>query len=505
MTQTDAQVYEQLLDHFREIAKLRSTLALLEWDERTMIPAQGGEYRAEQVALLSGLIHRRVTDPQVGQQLEQLSESSFADDPHSPTGATVRELRRNYEKRSKLPQRLVEELSRATSLGQQIWTEARQADDFTAFQPQLETIVRLTREKAEAFGYEDSIYDPLLDDFEPGERTAAVARVLGALREELAPLVAQIVDSGVRAPVEIVQRQFDIPTQNRLGTEAAELIGFDFQRGRLDTTAHPFCTTLGPSDCRILTRYEADFFNSAFFGTLHEAGHGIYEQGLPAEHFGLPLGDYCSLGIHESQSRLWENLVGRSRAFWQFFYPRTKAAFPSLADVDVEAFHAAVNHVEPSLIRVEADEATYNLHIIIRFELEQALMNGELTVADLPDAWDAKYESVLGVKSSNRADGVLQDVHWSAGLFGYFATYSLGNLYAAQLFEAAGEALGDLDEQFAAGDFATLRGWLQEKIYDEGSRLPAPDLVQQATGKSLGHEALMRSLRAKYGPLYQLD
>jgi carboxypeptidase Taq len=498
--------FESLVAHFQDVAKLTSIGALLGWDERTMLPSQGGAYRAEQSALLAGIVHQRSTSAHVGEWLDLLADSDLTRDPYSPQGATIRELHRQYEKQRRVPQSLVENFSRATVLGQQAWVEARKKDDFEHFKPKLETILNLTREKAEAIGYEDSIYDPLLDDYEPGESTSRVAEVLGALRDELAPLVAQIAECGVKAPNEIIHRDFCIDAQARLGRVAAKQIGFDFESGRLDVTAHPFCTTLGPADCRILTRYEPTFFSCAFFGTLHEAGHGIYEQGLPSDQFGLPPGDYCSLGVHESQSRLWENLVGRGRAFWRYFYPQTQTAFPgSLADVAEDDFFFAINHVEPSLIRVEADEATYNLHIIIRFELEQALLEGTLSVDDLPGAWDEQYQKVLGVRSPTAANGVLQDVHWSAGLFGYFATYSLGNLYASQLFEAATDDLGDLDPSFARGDFTGLRSWLQERIYSQGRCKPAAELVRGATGQELGHDALMRHLRSKYGSLYGFD
>lgn len=496
------QAFNQLCEHFRTTAQLRTTMEVLEWDERTKLPPQAGDYRAEQVALLSGMIHARDTDPRIGDWLEQLGDDG-ADDPHGDRAATIRELRSDYEKSCKLPQSLVEELKRASVLGQQAWVSARKNDDYAAFEPQLAKIIQLLRSKADAVGYDDTPYDALLDDYEPRARTADVRAALTGLRQELTPLVASIRDCGRTAPVRLVQQPFEPGAQERLGTQAAERIGFDFQRGRLDDTAHPFCTTLGPHDHRITTRYDENFFNCAFFGILHEAGHGIYEQGLRPEQFGLPPGHYASLGIHESQSRLWENLVGRSRAFWQHFFPEAQAAFPAaLADASLDDFHFAVNDVRPSLIRVEADEATYNLHIVIRFELEQALIAGDLSTADLPAAWDDKYREYLGIEPPNHADGVLQDVHWSAALMGYFPTYSLGNLYASQLFEAAERELGDLHAQFAAGDFQTLRDWLTRNVYHAGRTRDAADLVRHVTGESAGHDALMRHLRGKFEPLY---
>jgi carboxypeptidase Taq len=325
------------------------------------------------------------------------------------------------------------------------------------------------------------------------------------LREQLVPLVAAIADSPRKAQTDLLTRNFPTAAQESFGTMAAAKIGFEFDRGRLDVTHHPFCGGAGPHDCRITTRYDETFFNSAFFGILHEAGHGIYEQGLRPEWFGLPPGAACSLGIHESQSRMWENLVGRSRAFWQHFLPQAKQAFPAaLADVSLDDWYFAVNGVEASLIRVEADEATYNLHIIIRFELEQALIKDDLKVADLPTAWNEKYEHYLGITPPTNADGVLQDVHWSAALVGYFPTYSLGNLYASQFFEQAAADLGDLDEMFARGEFQPLRQWLREKIHVRGQCVPAAKLVEQVTGRPLSAEPLMRHLRGKFERLYRL-
>lgn len=497
--------FDKLCQHVRETALLESVDGLLGWDERTKLPPAGGAYRAEQIAYLAGWIHRRRTDPQLGEWLSELADSSLADDPHSDQGATIRVMKRLFEKRSKLPQQLVEEITRASVLGQQAWVEARKNNDFRSFEPILSKIIGLRRQEAAAVGFQQSPYDPLLDDYEPGERTSNVARVLEGLRQDLVPLVQAIADSGKKPQSEILERHYPAAKQEAFGRAAAERIGFDFRRGRLDETQHPFCGGAGPDDVRITTRYDEQFFNCAFFGILHEAGHGIYEQGLRGDWFGLPPGTANSLGIHESQSRLWENLVGRSRAFWKHFFPQASDIFPqSLGDVSLDDFYFAVNEVKPSLIRVEADEATYNLHIIIRFELEQALIKDELQAADLPDAWNEKYRHYLGIEPPSNADGVLQDVHWSAALVGYFPTYSLGNLYASQFFQQAEQELGNLDEQFARGEFEPLRQWLTEKVYRVGQCVPANQLVEQITGKPLSHEPLIRDLRKKLEPLYGL-
>ncbi|MCO6457141.1 MAG: carboxypeptidase M32 [Pirellulaceae bacterium] len=495
--------YQQLCRHVRQAEMLASIEALLGWDERTMLPPAAAEYRAEQVAGLSGLIHERRTAPEVGHWLEQLSSGDWAEQASEDERATVRELRRQYQRQVRLPQSLVEELARTSVQGQQVWVEARRTNDFARFRPLLERTLRLKREQAEALGYEECLYDALLEDYEPGARTSQVARILGALRDELRPLVAGLAESAGRPRKEILARSFPVAAQEAFSREAAAAIGFDFQRGRLDVTAHPFCTRLGPDDCRITTRYNERAFAEAFFGTLHESGHGIYEQGLRTDQFGLPPGSAASLGVHESQSRMWENLVGRSRGFWQYFYPAAQRHFPAaLSDVSLDEFVFCINGVEPSLIRIEADEATYNLHIIIRFELEQELLNDTLRVGDLPAAWNAKYEANLGIRPADDAHGVLQDIHWSAGLFGYFATYSLGNLFAAQLFEAAERDLGKLEEQFAAGRFDPLREWLTERVYRRGHCLPASQLMESVIGRPISHQQLISHLRRKLGPLY---
>jgi carboxypeptidase Taq len=497
--------FDRLAEHHRQVAVLSSIDSLLGWDERCLLPPAAGDYRAEQMTLLAGMIHQRLTEPWIGDALAELVGSDLAAEPASDTGASIREWKRQYDRKVKLPQSLVEELARTSVLGQQVWEKARRDNDFAALAPLLAKTIGLKRQQADALSYPESRYDALLDDFEPGELTSNVARVLAALRTELVPLVAEIAASGRAPDVSLVHRQYPIDKQAALGRDVATRIGFDFARGRLDTTAHPFCSGLGPHDCRITTRYDASYFNSAFFGVLHEAGHALYEQGLRPDWYGLPPGETVSLGIHESQSRLWENLVGRSRAFWQHFYPAAQAAFPqSLAAVPFDAFYFAINDVRPSLVRVEADEATYNLHILLRFELEQDLLNDDLTVPDLPAAWRGKYREYLGLEPADDAEGVLQDIHWSGGAIGYFPTYSLGNLYASQFFAQADRDLGGLAAQFVRGEFAPLRTWLADKIHGQGQRYTASQLVQRVTGQPLSHAPLIAHLRAKLGPLYRL-
>lgn len=502
---TDQKTFDQLAQFTRETALLESVSYALEWDERTYMPTGGRAYRADQVTYLAGMAHRRRTDPQMGDWIAELQQSELASDRHSDAGATIHRIGRDFERACKLPQDLVEALSRATVVGQQRWEDARKANDFAAFLPALEEIIRLKIESAERLADGGNLYDALLDEYEEDAKSEQLTEVFRNLRSELVPLVAAIRDSKTQPQTELLRRSFPVEAQRLFSKRAAEAVGFDFERGRLDETSHPFCTSLGPSDCRILTRYDEHWFPGALYGTLHEAGHGIYDQGLRGDQFGLPPGTYVSLGIHESQSRMWENMVGRSLPFCQHFYGELQRSFPAaLSDVDVDAFHFAVNTVAPSLIRVEADEVTYNLHIIIRFELEQMLISGQLQPKDLPEAWNQKYEEYLGITPPDNADGVLQDVHWSAGLIGYFPTYTLGNLFAAQLFDAAGDELGDLNAMFARGEFRPLREWLNENIHRHGRVYSPNELIQRATGKPISSAPLVNYLKQKFGQLYAL-
>jgi carboxypeptidase Taq len=469
--------YSELIRRVKQCRLLGSCAEMLAWDERTYMPHNGSAHRAEQMALLARLTHEMMTAPEVGDLLAQAEGSGSNPDPHSPQAANLREIRRTYDRVVKLPKELVEELARTTTRAQQVWTEARAADNFALFQPWLEKIIKLKRQEAEAIGYKESAYDALVDEYEPGATTAEITRVFAGLRSELVPLISGIMNSRTKAPREILEREYPVEQQEAFGKSVASKIGFSFEAGRLDVTTHPFCSGMGPGDCRITTRYNPRHFNDAFFGILHEAGHGIYEQGLDPEHFGTPAGSAASLGIHESQSRLWENQVGRSRAFWDHFFGPARQAFPqALGGIKPDDFYFAINDSRPSFIRVEADEATYNLHIILRFELEQALMSGDLKPADVPGAWNEKFQKSFQLVPPSNALGCLQDIHWSMGGVGYFPTYTLGNLYAAQFMEQVRKDLGDVDDDFRRGEFGRLKSWLNEMIHRRGQRYRAPDL-----------------------------
>ena len=500
------EAYEALVRDAREEALLAACAALLEWDELTCMPPGGVEGRSRQRALLAGLHHERATSPVRGELLAALEGAPRASDPESTAAANVRELRRVYERSRKLPRRLVEETARVTSLAQQEWVAAREASEFARFEPWLTRIVALKRDEAACLGDGGDAYDALLDGYEPGTTSAQLEPLFEALRRGLAPLAAAIAGSPRRAKLAVLRRDFPIEQQRAFGEMVAAAVGFDFERGRIDVSAHPFSTSLGPGDCRITTRFDARNFCDGFFAILHEVGHALYEQGLAPELRGTPAGEAVSIGMHEAQSRLWENRVGRSRAFWEHFYPQAQEAFRhTLRGVTLDEFHLAVNAVAPSLIRVDADEVTYGLHVLVRFELERALVSGDLAVADLPAAWREAYRRHLGIEPANDAEGCLQDGHWAEGLFGYFPTYSLGDVIAAQLYETAAAELGDLDAQLAKGEFAGLRGWLRERVHREGGRWTAARLVERVTGRPPEPRPLLDALRAKYTALYGIS
>ncbi|MCO8125570.1 carboxypeptidase M32 [Stieleria sp. TO1_6] len=501
----DQSLFESVCQTAREAAVFHSAADALEWDERTGMPIAAGDYRAQQVSTLRSTAHRMRTETRFGDALNSLVENAGDVDPHGDVGATIRGLHRDYQRDCKLPVELVSKLSVAAVRGQQVWDDARKQDSFERFKPALVEMISLKQEAGArlADGTEHSVYEALMDEYEPDASVQQLAPVFADLKTRLADLIARVKDAPNQPNLDLLRQDFPIAAQREFSRKVAAAVGFDFSRGRLDETSHPFCTTLGPNDCRILTRYESNWFPSGLYGTLHEAGHGMYEQGMRQDWFGLPPGSFVSLGIHESQSRLWENQVGRSRSFWQWLYPQATAAFAnSLAAADLQEIYFAINQVRPSLIRVEADEATYNLHILIRFELEQALIGGELKVDDLPDAWNQQYQTCLGIQPPSDADGVLQDVHWSAGLFGYFPTYTLGNLAASQLFDAASEQLGDLDGMFSRGEFQPLLEWLGKHVHQQGRCYSGSELIENATGKPLSSDHLMNYLETKLQPLY---
>lgn len=492
--------YNELIRHTQELATLASIAELLNWDEETYLPRGGVANRGNQNALMAGLCHEKATHPRVGELLDHLEGSPLTAHPESPAAVNIRELRRSYRRLTRLPRPLVEELARTTSLAQQEWVTARQDTDFGIFRPWLEKIVALKRAEAEALGYETVPYDALLEDFEPGLQSNTIAGLFDGLRRELLPLVSTLTHATRQATTSwVLHREFPLDRQRVFCAETAAALGFDFQRGRIDSTTHPFFSAIGPGDCRIATRYRTHDFCEAFFATLHEVGHALYEQGLDPEHAGTPMGEVPSLALHEAQARLWENAVGRRRSFWEHFFPLTQRVFhEALGDVHLDDFLRAIHRVGPTVNRVRADEVTYNLHILVRFDLERALIAGNLQAADVPAAWNEGYRHHLGITPRHDAEGCLQDGHWSAGLFGYFPMYTLGNLMAAQLFARAANEIADLDAAFARGDFAPLLDWLRRKVHRQGGRYASSVLIERATGSPLSHGAFMASLRRQY-------
>jgi carboxypeptidase Taq len=506
-TTTTTGAYKQLRGLLRKAATLHSVQSLLAWDQETYMPAGGSEARSEQSADIATIVHQRRTDPRIGELIEQSAEE--ASHKGSAETRNLELIKRDYERVIKLPEDLVSELARVGSLAQDAWKAARKANDYNAFKPWLAEMMELTRRKAECYGVPEGgeLYDALLEEYEPGGRAAEIEQVFAPLAGQLSNLVGELLDSPT--PPDSTALGAEVPTdrQHAFGLRMLQGIGFDLRTGRLDVTTHPFCEGLAHGDTRLTTRYRLNSFMDALYGTLHEAGHGLYEQGLPkGERFGEPLGESVSLGIHESQSRLWENFVGRSPQFWQWATPIAHEVLETpITAFGEDQLFAAANHVERSFIRVEADEATYNLHVMLRFELERALIKRDLHLDDLPGVWNERFEQLLGAKVPDDTRGCLQDVHWSFGLIGYFPTYTLGTLYAAQFWKAANEQIPALEDKIARGEFAPLLQWLRDNIHSHGRRYSATELCERITGGPLRPEPLMDYLGAKLRPLYGLS
>jgi len=498
------EAYDELVKKMQELETISSCYAVLEWDHQVYMPSGGAEHRARQTSYLAGVLHEKFVDPRIGELIATVEKSDLVKESESIEAANIREWRCGYDKETKLPKELVEELNKTATLAHLEWAAARKENNFEKFQPWLEKIIDLLKKKAEAYGYQGEPYNALLDNYEPGATVEEIADVFEKLRIELVDLLAKIKDAPKKPNPSIVERPYDVERQKVFGEMVAAAMGYDFKRGRLDISTHPFTIGIGPGDTRITTRYNPKRLNDALFGTIHEAGHALYDMGLDkANHYGTPVGQSASLGIHESQSRMWENLVGRSRPFWTYFFPVAQRIFrESLTGVSLDEFYGSVNYVTPSYIRVEADEVTYNLHILLRFELERALMTGDIKPVDVPGEWNKRFKKYFGIDVDKDASGCLQDVHWSQGLVGYFPTYSLGNLYSAQFFAQAQKDIPDLYRRFESGDFLTLREWLREKIHRHGLHYRAKQLCERVTGKPLSHKPLIDYMKAKYGELY---
>jgi carboxypeptidase Taq len=489
-------MHDGLFARMQELRDLSAVIGLCTWDQETYLPKKGDVARASQLATLQGLYHERLVDPRLGEWLEK--PDAQTDDER----AMVRVLSKERDRAVKVPGRLVRALAEAQSRGLSAWREARENESFATFRPSLETLVALRREQADAWGHDGERYNALLEGYEPGMRVRRLLPVLENLAQKLRPLVDAL-EAAPKPKDVFAGKTFDTGKLWGFTLGLLEAMGFDLDAGRQDQSTHPFTSGGHPYDVRLTTRLFADNPLSSIFSTIHEGGHGLYEQGFPAAMARTPLAQAPSMGAHESQSRLWENFVGRSRAFWTHFLPRFAAIFPEqMEGVGLDDFLRAVNRVERSLIRVEADEVTYNLHIVLRTELELALIRGELEVKDLEAAWNEKVKSLLGLEVKSPRQGVLQDIHWATGEFGYFPTYTLGNLYAASLWKAAKRDIAGLEDSLAKGDLKPLTHWLRERIHSQGYRFEAEELMQKVTGHGLTDADFIDALRGKYAELY---
>lgn len=495
------EAWDRLLTRAKELEDISSAIKLSHWDQEVMMPPKGGPARASSLATLQAIAHSRLVEPEVGALLEELSGDDSLDQPQA---ASVRILKREYDKATKVPESLVREIAELEATAYQVWTKARPADDFAMLQPYLSKMVDLKKQYADAVGWTGERYDALLDDFEPGMTTAEVEQMFGDLGDGLRPLVDRIVDAATDKPA-FLDRGFDPEVQQDFCQWMVKDLGFDTEGGRLDRSPHPFTMNIAPGDIRQTTKTIADDLTMSIFAAIHETGHAVYEQNLPAEWAGAPVYNVPSLGMHESQSRLWENQVGRGRPYCGRIYRGLKQRFPEeLADVDEETFYRGATFPERTLIRVTADEVTYNLHVGLRFELELALFRDELEVEDLPDAWNEAMDKWVGIKAPDDRDGVMQDMHWSIGALGYFPTYTLGTLYAAAFFEKAESDLPDLDQQLAAGDASQLMQWLRDKVYSQAYLYTAKDLGEKIIGAPLTAQPFLGHLATKYGELYDI-
>ena len=497
--------FTELLEILGTVADLSSAAGVLHWDQETYMPAGGATDRALALATLSRLSHELFVQSRVGELLSRLEEKTRELPYDSFEASLVRVTRRHYDRAVKVPSKLVAELAEASSLATSVWARAKADNDFRAFAPYLERNVRLVRQMADHLGYAEHPYDALLDQYEPGMKLSDIEPLFVELKAHLVPLVKAIVARADAVDDSILHQPYDEARQWELTVEALRAIGYDFNRGRQDRSPHPFTIDFGPGDVRVTTRIDPNDFTSALFSTIHEGGHALYAQGIPESLRRTPLFNGASLGVHESQSRLWENVVGRSREFWRFFLPKAQALFPEqLGRADVETVYRAVNRSRPGEIRTEADEVTYNLHIFLRLELENDLLEGRLAVADLPDAWNAKMEAYLGLRPRDDAHGVLQDIHWSHGSIGYFPTYTLGNILSVQFFEQACRERPEIPQAIERGDFLPLLSWLREKIHVHGAKLTPKELVERVTGGPIRIEPYVNYLKRKYWELYGL-
>jgi carboxypeptidase Taq len=501
-TTASVQAFQSLVN---EIHDLSATQALLGWDLETYMPEKASPLRSKQLGTLAKLAHTMMTGAEMEDHMRTLRQPGMPEKLDTMTLALVREVGRIYDKSRKIPLELLQEMVETTTESHKVWVEARATKQFKLFEPVLRKIVSLNQRMAEALGYEDSPYDALLDEYEPGLTVKQLNPLFAKLKSDIVPLLHAIQNSGYTPDTAFLYDGiFPVEKQLDFSRTVLEAMGFDFKAGRLDLSPHPFSSGTGSLDVRLTTRVDERDVFSALSSSMHEGGHGMYEQGVNPALNRTPLSGGTSLGTHESQSRLWENQVGRSKAFWKAFFPKLQSQFPELQKITTDQFYQAINKVQPSYIRVESDEVTYNLHIMLRYEVEKALIEGHMKVDEVPDAWNAKMQEYLGITPTHDAEGALQDIHWSHGSFGYFPTYTLGNLYSAQFFQTAKKQIPDLESQIAAGNLLELKGWLNREIHWVGKMETSETIVQRVSGEPLNAQYFVDYLWAKYGEIFSL-
>ncbi len=493
---------EKLKKEFSEITRLNYIRSLLGWDQQVNLPPGSFGGRAEQSALMSKIVHERLISDKIGsliKECEKLDNLDIID------AAFIREAKRDYDLEVKLPTKLVQEVSKTASLGHAKWVEARKNDDFSLFQPLLEKMIGLQIQVAEKLDTHPDPYSTLIDLYEPGATYDWIAKIFNKSKQDLNKIIKKLNNSTDKPDFSIITQKWDVNKQWDFSIEVIKGLNYDFNKGRQDKSAHPFTTSLSSSDTRFTTRIDENFFSTCVFGSIHECGHALYDMGFKKEIHDNILANGCSMGIHESQSRMWENMVGRSKEFWKYWYPKLEKSFPeNLKNISVEDFHRSINTVQPSLIRVEADEVTYGMHVILRFELERDIIEGNVNVSELPEIWNSKMEDLLGITPPNNADGVLQDVHWSGGAFGYFPTYYLGNLYGAQFYKKALKDHPSLPEEYEKGNFSNLLTFVRENIHQYGRIYQAKDLITSVTGEDLNPDYFIEYLEKKFYPIYRV-
>jgi carboxypeptidase Taq len=499
------QTYQELAKKFEELGQLEQIMGILHWDQEVIMPPGATQARAGQIASLAGVAHEKQTDPKIGELLNQLESGSLEDmDPY--VRCNIREIRRAYDRETKVPMELVQEMAELGSRGHHIWAKAREENKYSDFAPVLERLIELQKQWAHYIEPDKPAYDVLMDIYERGLTVEQVDPIFERLKVELVPLIRAIQESDYQPDTSFLQGEFSVTSQEALGRTISKALGFDFDKGRMDVSVHPFCGGADPTDVRITTRYGSDNFMESLFAVIHETGHAMYEQGRMERDRALPVSEALTTGIHESQSLFWERMISKQKAFCEHYMELFTKTFPdNLRGVDVQAFYEAINICRPSFIRVESDEVTYPMHIILRYEIEKGIFDGTYAVSNLPEVWNNKMQDYLGIRPATDTDGILQDVHWSGGAFGYFPSYTFGAMYACQFYNAMKQETPDLENWIREGRFQSIRKWLGKKIHVKGKLLSTEVLLKEVTGEILNPTYFITYLKNKYHEIYRLS